>query len=492
VILDNSGNSKPVSIQSLKVEWKSLLKAGKPSEAEAFYWRDLAPLVQARLEERTRSRVESGDLPKYDSLVMPLSVECVRQYVLMINVLKPRKLVFLVTRETDVVLSEIISRCNLSPLSYKKIYFDYNSLDLAKAYSSVKEALSSYPGRVAVDLTSGKRVMTASAGVVGAFYDCDLLYVNDSWLPDLKTGDPGTEEIAYLSNPYSLFGDLEESRAIELFNAHDYASACTLLDSLKERVRDPREVETTALLSGGYLKWDSFDFHGARNSLSESLGKARQYDVFPPETIASLDSNLQALSVLCKTAHSGNSIEFLSQPELVSHLVIDLLCNAERRAQQNRFEDATVRVYRALELIAHHRLAARGINPYNVELSREDEEKVSSNFFRIFGEEKHLQKEIRMFEAHFLLYSIGDRLWEGKGDASMKALYEMAAKRWKLLLAHGTDSVPKGLYARLRAITLDFSTRVCRINSLDCRKIYSAHSFVKLKTNGKNGNHSNA
>src|SRR4030042_1793697 len=90
-----------------------------------------------------------------------------------------------------------------------------------------------YNKKVILDLTRGKRIMSVGAGIVGAFFGFDLVYVDEEWIDEIKRGKPGTEKLVTVKNPFEVFGDLEGQEARELFNHYDYGAAIYFYKKLR-------------------------------------------------------------------------------------------------------------------------------------------------------------------------------------------------------------------------------------------------------------------
>ena len=76
--------------------------------------------------------------------------------------------------------------------------------------------------------------------MAGALVNIQLIYVGtDHYLTDFRKPDPGTEELIYIDNPITVFGDLEIEKAMVLFNEHNYAGVREKLSHLKDSVPEP-------------------------------------------------------------------------------------------------------------------------------------------------------------------------------------------------------------------------------------------------------------
>ena len=101
----------------------------------------------------------------------------------------------------------------------------------------------------------------------------------------------------------------------------------------------------------GYQMWDMFNHKRARELLNKSLKQLKLYT-------SKIAGNLVDL-----VNHVEKNVIFLNSFGKGKTLVIDLISNAERRAkQEGKYDDATARLYRALEKLAQVELQEK----YNI------------------------------------------------------------------------------------------------------------------------------
>lgn len=67
-------------------------------------------------------------------------------------------------------------------------------------------------GQNYIDITGGKKVMSASAALIAWQLDLNICYINTQYDPHHRQPKPGTEHLIELGNPNNLFGTKTESK----------------------------------------------------------------------------------------------------------------------------------------------------------------------------------------------------------------------------------------------------------------------------------------
>ena len=102
-----------------------------------------------------------------------------------------------------------------------------------------------------------------------------------------------------------------------------------------------------SILAQGYLQWEQFDHQKAREKIKEGRSDLRDYMAYAHnhkchDLATMVESNFSYLCRLIEKTHAGERLHVV--------LVRDLLGNARRRIRGGGFEDASARIYRALEM----------------------------------------------------------------------------------------------------------------------------------------------
>lgn len=471
------------NLERLQESWKELIFRGELEKAEKLYWKELFLLVKEKFVSDVRKRIDSGEIPKYDLLLLPIGMGSPFYSIMLISALKPQKVYFICTKEGEkYTLGKIISYAKLSPDMYIKDVVEYAGMDAAEIYEKIKRVIEMFKGkRMAVDLTYGKRVMVAGAAIVCDFFGCDMIYIDEDWVEEIKRGVPGTERLVKVKNPLNLFGELEQYHATELFNRYRYTVAHELFEKVKSKVPDPREFEIKSLISQGYDAWDSLNFSTAFHILNSACNKIGQYNLKLGGK-EQLSLNLKALKIL-EVAQSGRTLlDLLKDKKFVIHLLVDIFCNASRRAEQNQFEDALSRLYRGIEIVSQHRLALSGIDTASPDYSKFEllSERYAETTKELYGKEKTVPSTIPLMDGHIILFALEDALWKGKGVKDLKELLESIKLRDYSIIAHGIQLVNRNTFTRFKSVTNGMLLKLCEMYDEDFEKLIIEHTHIKL------------
>jgi len=131
--------------------------------------------------------------------------------------------------------------------------------------------------------------------------------------------------------------------------------------------------------------------------------------------------------------------------------------NAERRAVQERYDDAVARLYRAVEMVAQVRLQSEwGIDVSNVQLYLIPHE-LQEKYKELQNTDGRIQLALR--KSYELLVDLDDpvgTVWQDNVNRVLSALN----KRNASILAHGTVSLKKRDYEQVREDLVGFINKV--------------------------------
>ena len=202
--------------------------------------------------------------------------------------------------QVDMIHKKIGDRLEFSQFMHE--YVDpVNPIDI---YELVKKAVrpvrpSDPPLRAIIDITGGKKVMSASAALAASQLDLKLCYIDSEFDPEMRQAIPGTERLCILSNPTVLFGDKDMDAAVQMFKSGDYPGAKERFAELSDRVSEPARARYLCDLAAFYQSWCDLD--------SENLpGKVEQVKIriadprsgVRPETARRLGEQLTFVSAL--------------------------------------------------------------------------------------------------------------------------------------------------------------------------------------------------
>lgn len=459
-------------ISDLKTTCKKLAKEDR-EKAEKFYYSEILPEVKKIVQERAKN----DGFGKYGGIIFTTGLSP-EPLILTITALQPDQVFFLCTKESEKCLDSIVGDCSLLPSQYGKAVIERS--DGLDVYKKIREQWEEWKNNgitdIAVDITGGTKPMVSGSAIAGAILNVDLLYVvsNFGWLPGKS--EPGSERITKIENPYEVFGDLEERYAIELFNSHNYAICSDYFGRLKGLARDPRRFEVKQLLAQGYGAWDTFDFERSYSKLKGSLRESKRFGF---SYDGEIEQHLEILKILKKNTKK-DLFELLQDEEFSEHLMVDLYCNAERRQEQGRYDDAIIRLYRVVELIAQHRLAKMEIDAGDVDIESLEarypgiSQEFSKHSETLYGTSRGISDKIGLLDACLLLYTLKDELI--KDFSQVELIKDYAQVRNTLLPIHRNQLGNENKYKKLKEFTEGWLRSA--INNFD--ELVEKHKFIKL------------
>ena len=436
-------------------------------EAEKYYKERVFP----RVKEIVKERAVEDEIGNYKGLILTTGFSP-EPLILTITALEPEKVFFLYTKDSERYLNRIVEESSLLPAQIDRAVIDRS--DGLDVYEKVKDKWAEWSfDRMAIDITGGTKVMVSGVAVAGAFLkNVDLLYVDSKFGWILKKSYPSSERIVRLGNPFDVFGDLEEKEGIQLFRGYNYAACERVFGKLSGLSRDPRQFKYELVLSQGYGAWDLFDFSKAYSKINEAIKTAKRYGI---RYGVKLDEQLEILKILRKSPGT-DFFSLIKDNNFANHLVVDIFCNVERRFEQGRYDDAIIRLYRILELLAQHRLACRGIDTGNVSIK---EPKVKADFEditeKIHGAKRGISEKIGLLDAYILLFILKDELID---ETDVEELKERISVRNVLLIEHRDKLGTEKNYTKFRDYVRGWLYKAVEIETFD--DLIDGHRFVEL------------
>ena len=182
--------------------WLDLSKSGKAKEAKDFYYENLFETVIERFEKNNQHVISGSSVDVLIS-ILGFSPEPI---VLGAKLLKPKT--HIIIHDAGVSLNEENNRI-VSKYLEKYKFVELNDETFACLYDTLKEQLSITPAQhCAINITGGKKSMSASAGIFARDFFCDLIYVDyNKYDPSTRRPEPGSE---FLNLVYSPQRDLPE------------------------------------------------------------------------------------------------------------------------------------------------------------------------------------------------------------------------------------------------------------------------------------------
>ncbi|MEH2051805.1 TIGR02710 family CRISPR-associated CARF protein [Nostoc sp.] len=246
-------------------------------------------------------------------------------------------------------------------------------------------------------------------------------------------------------------------RTIEQFlpiflQQYNYSAAIAQLRRLQSSMALPSEIrqqiQTLYACCSGLDAWDRFEHREALGLLELQMRhqEIRQLAVFLKRVINSRGQIDQKFDSDDGTEGHGYEI------------VQDLLLNAERRAAQERYDDAVGRLYRALELLAQIRL----VKSYGIRTGDVDIQKLPESLQNQYEQKRSSVQGVKgkiklsLISSYELLTKLPDdhigKLYQESANKIMNAL----EVRNNSLFAHGFQAIISSDYQKVREVFVNF------------------------------------
>lgn len=277
------------------------------------------------------------------------------------------------------------------------------------------------------DYTGGTKTMSLSLGMAALDYGVSLYLTTNATRENLIRVERGqsTERAPTTLLTVERIINQDLPQFLQDFN---YSGAIATLQALLQSMELPadpkRHIRQLRDIYAGFEAWDRFDHLEAWNLLSMHLDRKHPH-----------------ILGLKRVLHSRQSIdpEFQAPAVIPGHgyeLVEDLLLNAQRRAHQQRYDDAVGRLYRALELLAQIRLK----QAYDLETGDLDVAKLPEALRDTYAAERNPRTnkiQIPLWKSYQLLSQLPDDPLGKHFDPQANRLQDALKTRNYSLLAHG-------------------------------------------------------
>lgn len=355
---------------------------------------------------------------------------------------------FVVSEESQQTVQQIIKQTQIK--KYDVITLK-NPDDIQSIYETIepkfKEIVQTYRN-VVVDYTSGTKAMTAAIAIIGTTYEVAAL----SYVTGKREGGivkAGTEQLKIIK-PYFATTARKQSIAIHLFNNNQFNATITVIKDIEKTTTDPtiiNKTKTIKELAKAYAEWDKFNHKKA-------------FAIIKKIKMPELSRNKKFLGQLLNSKN----------PE--PYYIVDLLNNAKRRGtEEQKYDDATARFYRTIELIGQYQLKKRygietlAVNPNQVPERLKEEWRISQTNQPI---------KIALQKAYELLAAKDDPI--GKKFINDNKLKDLLNKRNMSILAHNLIPIDRQTYTQLYKKTAEYAQTVVP----DLSALQKEATFIKI------------
>lgn len=310
------------------------------------------------------------------------------------------------------------------------------------------------PSQLTIDDSGGTKTMAAALALCAAEASSSFHAVVSK--EEAKGGTEvtvgGEARALYRGNPWDELAASGRREAAAAFNQARYREAADVFRKIEKRVSGGAKPLYKSLveLSEGYALWDAFDYREGWNRLQTAKKGLEMSALFggPPglkEIVSRLKENLSFLEKLVMGAK-----------EIKPELFLDLLSNARRRAQtEKKVEEATVRLLRALEVLAQARLAERGFQFDRIDPDRLPAS-LKADFVQKYTSPLDGRIKLDLLGDYRLLKEVGDPLGIAF-DQQWNALKIPLEARERSILGHGFTPMPAERYQQLWELVLKIS-----------------------------------
>jgi CRISPR-associated protein (TIGR02710 family) len=371
---------------------------------------------------------------------------------------KPAYVCFFASQATNdraIKVRELLGAQAASVLFETELVDDEN--DLLECYEKAGRAVIRLQKRryakdnVTVDYTGATKNMSVALALAAIDQGYAFSYVGGDKRTrnGVGTVECGHERIFTHLNPWDFMAVQEKRLASIYFNTCQFKACRDLLNELAERASIRRSVyRKLAFAVEGFLYWDLFRHTDAlesfRRARLDELEDDRERGVvrFAKDCLQ-LRPSLEAI-LTCSDKGKTPCAE----------LALDLFANAERRFAEGKVDDAVLRIYRLVEMLAQERLLKRfGIDVSDV---RPDQlpHQSRDEFIQKYKNKRTGKIEIPQSPSYQLLKELGDELGEAF-SRNFDKFRNVQSARNTSYLAHGFQSSKDSVYEKLREFVVE-------------------------------------
>jgi hypothetical protein len=436
--------------------------AGSPSEqATRFRLEKLFPEVI----KRAKANSATTPPPPEVDLLVSLSGFSPATTILAFELIRPRQLFVISSENTsdsiDVINEHLVMGRRLPARHFHHKACD--GTDPLAIYRLVKEAVAELasdrasdgtPARrqqtALIDITGGKKVMSAAAALIAWQLDLRLCYIDSRYDGEMRQPIPGTEQLLILDNPTTIFGDQELESTLETFRSGAFAAAHERFAGLAEAMAEPSRARLLRDVAGLYQAWSDLDLKRLP-SLADQVARelASPLAGVPGATERLLTRQIEFV----RTLISGDA----------SVKVVNFFVLGEHYSKLRRTDFATLLYYRTIEGAFQQRLRLRygGFDCANPDYALTGVaaadllERYNQVIARLgWAAITALPGKMGLMSAAVLLHVLKDPLLKRINITDVKGishLSKQAEARNQSVLAHGYHSVSPGDCDQLRS-----------------------------------------
>jgi hypothetical protein len=436
--------SLDLKLQRMRRIFRGEESFGDGTAAEQAQRFRLAEIYQDAVDQARRNS-DDVERPSVD-LLISLSGYSPETTLLAYELIRPKQLLIISSESTKASLNVIWGK-----LADRMDFSDVNTIacdpaDPVSIYHAVSKAVlpsnvDGEPLSAMIDITGGKKAMSAGAALAAAQLDLPMCYIDSTYDPEMRQALPGSEKLLVLANPTKLFGDRDMDSAMAMFAGGDYSGASRQFAKLSASVSEPARARFLRDLAALYKAWCDLDVGGL------------------PDLIAAVRYHMRdgRAGIRAETRYMLN--EQLTFAEALAQrtgpaLLLNFFLLGEHYFGLGRYDFAALLFYRTIEKAFQERLAGQ----YQLKLDEPDYallheaaprllEEYIVKTGEVYGDQAAgLPRKIALMDAMIILVVCRDPLLSKLGWEQARAVMSMRGvveSRNRSILAHGTESVTR-------------------------------------------------
>lgn len=369
---------------------------------------------------------------------------------------KPEFICYFASQQTYELSCNIRKEVEKSNLKYQsEIVLVDNPNDLLHCYEKAEDAVKRVFSKgynkdeIIVDYTGGTKNMSVAISLASILHGFSFSYVGGSERTKEGKGIviSGHEKIYSSVNPWDFLAKDDFLRFCLFFDSYQFSSANEVLNNILNKTTKFRIVyEILTQLVDAYRYWDLFRHKEAYRALKKvDLRVLEEIEIYNFKKI---------------THQIAKNLEFLENLQDKKNITVwhiyDLISNADRRFEESKIDDAILRLYRVIEMLAQFNLKDK----FNIDTSKVDPnqvpEGIRDEYIKKYFDPESKKLKIPLFSAFILLKNLGDdignRFFEHQDE-----LKKILNARNSSYLAHGFDSSKEDTYLKFRDIVYKLS-----------------------------------
>ncbi len=435
----------------LLLSWRSLLLTDTKNsreQANELYFKDILPIVLKILDEQPN--IIKLRKTGYHTLVslMGLSPETT---IIATHAIHPQRLAIVYDKDTSSSYDRAHNLLSDKMLKHSQIkQVEIDPINCSEMYIKIKEwIINNYqPGvnsthKHIVDITGGKKIMSATAAQTAWELDTPLCYIDGKYDKQLRRPIPGTENVMCINDPSHQKGMNKQRTALQFYNRRNYITAIDAFEESK-KLNENRILEDIALtLCPCYVAWADLDLV----KLKEHTIRLKRCLEEPPVE-RRVNNNIENPKDIIDHV---DALQAVAEGDFLALLASYLeLANLYKEQKRNDF--SCLLAYRAMEAFVEYRLKQIGGSEFSVSkpnyaLLPDTEEELRNKYIKLSeksGSNENTLPEKISFLIGIKLLCVVDNLHKKSQIPDINFVKKMrgqAQRRNESVLAHGKISL---------------------------------------------------